>query len=99
MVGQQKTQRRLRQWIDILRCQTAVAYHYVPAISDEFDRTRIVVFEAYLAGLGNIEIALRAAAVGTDLDEFARQVLHGGEIIIDALDDAALLGSKRASFA
>ena len=65
-VRQQIAQRRLRQRIDVLGRELAVAHRQRRSIGDDRDRARRVIFEAHLAGLLDVEIALGLAAVGPD---------------------------------
>src|SRR6516225_10663351 len=91
-LGEKKAQRRLRERIKILRGQLAVAYHDRLSIGDDLDSARLLVVEANFAGLLDVKFALDAAAVGTDLDKIADQLLDAGKIGADLVDLRALGG-------
>ena len=91
VVGEQEAQRRLRQRIEILGRELAVAHHHRRAVGDDIDRARRVVFEADLAGLLDVELALGAAAVGADLGEGAGHRVHARQVAADLVDQRALL--------
>ena len=79
-VRQQIAQRRLRQRIDVLGRELAVAHRHRRSVGDDVDRARRVIFETHLAGLLDVEIALGLAAVGPDLDEISDQRLQRRQI-------------------
>src|SRR5262245_26605320 len=89
-IGEQESQRRLRQRVDILGCKPAVAHHYRRAVRYQFDGTWVVVLKSNSARLGDVEISLGSAAIRTDLDEISGQRLHARKIVVHAVDDAAL---------
>src|SRR5439155_17659296 len=82
----------LRERIKILRGQLAVAHHDRLAIGDDLDSARLLVVEADLTGLLDVELAPDAAAVGTDLDKIANQLLDARKIGADLVDLRALGG-------
>ena len=49
-------------------------------------RARRVVFEPHPAGLLDVELADRAAAIRSDLNEIAAHRLHARQISADAID-------------
>ena len=91
-LGEKKAQRRLRERIKILRGELAVAHHDRLAIGDDLDSARLLVVEADLTGLLDVELAPDAAAVGTDLDKIADQLLDARKIGADLVDLRALGG-------
>src|SRR5262249_35066765 len=91
-LGEKKAQRRLREWIKVLRGELAVAHHDRLAIGDGLDSARRLIVEADLAGLLDVELAPDAAAVGTDLDKVADQLLDARKIGADLVDLRALRG-------
>src|SRR6266508_5142963 len=94
-VGQQKSQRRLRERIKILRREPAVAHHDRLPVGDDLDRGRRIIFEPDLAGLLDVELALHPGAVGTDLNEFAGKLLNAGQILADLVGLRPLRGIER----
>ena len=98
-LGQQEAQRRLRQWIEILRREPRVAHDNRGAVGDDFGHARAVVGEVHLARLQDIELAFGAAAVGTDLYEIANKSRDGREIETDAVDQRTLVGIEAARLA
>ena len=82
-VRQQITQRRLRQRIDVLRGELAVAHRQRRSVGDHRDRGRRVIFETHLAGLLDIEVALGLGAVRPDLDEISDQRVQRRQIGAD----------------
>ena len=95
-IGQQIAQRRLRQRIEVLRRELAVAHHDRAAVGDDFDHARRIVFEADLAGLLQVELTFGAGAVGPDLHEVTDQGLDRRQIKADAIDQRALVGVEAA---
>src|SRR5262249_1750843 len=91
-VGKQEPQRRLRQRIDVLSGELAVAHHDRRAVGDDVDAARLVVIEPDLARLLDIELALGLPSLWADLGEVARHVLRAREIGADLVDQRALLG-------
>jgi hypothetical protein len=63
-IGEQEAQRRLRQRIEILGRELAIAHDNGIAVGDDVDRARRIVFEPDLARLLDIELALGAAPSG-----------------------------------
>src|SRR5262245_52792592 len=89
-IGEQESQGCLRQRVDILGCQPAVAHHHRRAVRYQLDGTRVVVLKSDSAWLGDVEISLGSAAIGADLDEISGQRLHARKIVVHAVDDATL---------
>ena len=90
MVAEQELQRRLRDRVEVLGHELAVAHRHRGAVGDDLDRRRRVVFEPDLARALEVELAGEAAPVAAGLHEIARERRHAVEIGVGALDDLAL---------
>ena len=97
VVGEQEAQRRLRQRIDVLRRQLAVAHHDRLAVGDELDRARADRIRSAPAGLLRCRTCpgVRPPS-GPTWTNLPISVCIAGEIVVDPLDDGALLGVERA---